>query len=84
MVSQATYVGTKTNSFPCAPPKHAGPVNLSISGAEEVYPRVSESRGVASVMDKVQSCGCAYRGLVVKARDSYRAHILVTDEEMLI
>ena len=81
--SQVAYVGTKTNSIPSAPPKHAGPVNLSVSGAEVLYPRVSESRGAASVMHKVQSSGCAYRRLVIKATDSHRAYILVADEEML-
>ena len=68
--SQVAYVGTKTNSFPCAPPKHADPVNLSMSGEEGLYPRMSESRGVASVMHKVQSCGCDYRVLVMRSRDS--------------
>src|SRR5258706_9384889 len=68
--SQGAYVGTKTNSFPFAPPKHADPVNLNVSEEEEVYPRMSESRGVASVMHKVQSCGCDYRRLVMKRRDT--------------
>ena len=57
--SKGTYVGTKTNSKPPAPPKHAGPVNLIVSGAAAEYSRVSESRGVVSAMYKVQSCGGA-------------------------
>ena len=69
--SQGAYVGTKTNSFPCVPPKHADPVNLSMSGEEGIYPRISESRGVASVMHNVQSCGCDYRVLVMRSRDSH-------------
>ena len=59
-LSQGAYVGTKTNSEPSAPPKHAGPVYLIVLGEEAAYPRVSESRGVSLTMRKVQSCGAAY------------------------
>jgi hypothetical protein len=44
---------------------------------------VSESRGVASAMYKVQSCGVPIIGLAMKVRDSHRAYIFVTDEKIL-